>query len=76
MQKEDWMFICKIAVGFLGLLFLVVSFDVNYKLNTMQKLGYEVKQVNMDCFAKQNNRWVLCDSAAKNQVQVITEEEK
>ncbi len=74
--KEIFKAATYIILAFIGFVFLMVFIGNLWEANTMEKIGYQTKLVNLTCFAKQNDRWVLCDAVAKNQVQLITEEKK
>lgn len=58
------------------LIFFAVTVGVVYGLsyitrNSLEQLGYEAKMVNLDCYAKYEGRWLLCESIVKNQHEVV-----
>ena len=69
-----------IAVLFMASMFFMVTLIIwinnCVNENTMNKLGYESKMVNMDCFAKHDGRWILCESVIKNNFDVNHKEMK
>lgn len=53
------------------LLITLTVWGVNtMRADALRQLGYETKVVNFNCYAKHQGRWVSCDTAVNNQVQV------
>lgn len=61
----------------IGLIMLVFALSIGLAVgneylnaNSMRKLGYEVKVVNLDCYAKYKERWLTCKTVATNQLEL------
>lgn len=72
-------FSCFLGLSLVGILALVgtLSSVTDYlRYNTMQKLGYEAKYVNFNCYAKQQDKWLDCSEVTKNTRNVNVKEVK
>ena len=58
-------------VSFIGIVIFLFLGANALDANSMTKLGYETRLVNGVCYAKYKDRWLECNSVAKNQIEVI-----
>lgn len=59
-----------LIISFILLVFGLAVWGEYLQANAMRELGYETKVVNLDCYAKYQDRWLACKAVANNQVQI------
>jgi hypothetical protein len=65
--------LCLILLTFL----IILGATLNYlEYNTLKQVGYETTYVNLQCFAKQQDKWLDCSVVAKNYQNVSIKEVK
>lgn len=66
------LFIITIIVGSFSLTIGIVLLSNLVLKNSINTLGYETRLINLTCYAKYDNRWVLCDVVQRNQFDIVS----
>lgn len=79
MRDSNWFPVVLIAGVFSFVILLGFSVGVGleyWRYKNLQALGYEVKYINLNCYAKYHKRWIVCEVVERNQMQLIVNDEE